>query len=120
MSTILRPDIFIQDLDGRPVAIVEIKNYRELTRDIAIELRDTFLGYGYAVQAPYYLLLSQDRGFLWKDANKEYSTNSLQEFDMHNVVARYFPSLQPTDRLRGAELTLIVLRWLSDLAEGWQ
>jgi hypothetical protein len=102
------------------VAIVEIKNRRELPSAVAAEIHQMLLDQGYRIQPPYFLLLSQDRGFLWKDAPNGVPVSPPQEFDMRNVVARYFPHLNPTERLRGAELELIVSQWLRDLAEGRQ
>jgi hypothetical protein len=120
MSTLLRPDILIQNPATGPVAIVEIKNRRELPSAVAAEIHQMLLDQGYRIQPLYFLLLSQDRGFLWKDAHNGVPVSPPQEFDMRNVVARYLPDLAPTERLREAELSLIIIQWLTDLAEGWQ
>src|SRR5262249_53422775 len=118
MSTFLRPDILIQRPVGNAVAIVEIHNSINFSREEATESRQTLLNHGYGLQPAYFLMLSQDQGFLWKGVDK--TTTALKEFDMRNIVARYFPGLAPTDRIRGAELSLIVLWWLNILAGGRQ
>jgi hypothetical protein len=121
MSTIIRPDIIVQSPTGDPVAVVEVKNRQDLSRDIAVILHRTLLGYGYPARVPYFLLLSQDNGFLWHGPVAVGDDNApAEEFDMRPVIARYLPNLDPADRLRGAELSLIVRQWLNDLAAGRQ
>src|SRR5262245_41924714 len=108
MSTILRPDILVQSPAGSPIAIVEIKNLPDFSREEATEYRDALLEYGYRTDAPYFLLLSQERGFLWKKPSQEDTTRYPLEFDMHSVVARLAPDLAPNERLREPELALVV------------
>lgn len=117
MSTVLRPDIVIESPAGSPIAVVEIKNLPDFSRKEATEFRAVLLEHGYRTDPPYFLLLSQERGFLWKKSHPEDTTRFPLEFDMRSVVTRYFPELAPDDRLREPELALIVLRWLWDLAD---
>lgn len=119
--TTLHPDILVQGPDGRPVAVVELKNRRNLSPDVAADLHRQLLGYGTRSQAPYLLLLSQDSGFLWKNPDAE-GTNNFPSygFPMTNVVARYLPHLNSGERLRESELELLVLQWLNSLTDGLQ
>ena len=66
-----RSDILIQNPEGQFVAVVEVKNMRDLSRDTATVLRRNSMVYNLLPQTPYFLLLSQDSGFLWKDAWRE-------------------------------------------------
>lgn len=113
--TNLRPDILISNQDGTPIAAVEIKNRQHLTPEVATVLRRNLAVHGYAPSVPYYLLLSQDVGYLWKntqphgiDAPPDY------QFPMGNVISRYLKS-EAHPRLSGAELELVVVQWLITL-----
>ena len=77
------------------------------------------LEHGYRTDPPYFLLLSQERGFLWKKPRQEDTTAYPLEFDMRSVVARLAPDVADNKRLREPELALVVLRWFWDLANGW-
>jgi hypothetical protein len=111
----LRADILITDRDGTPVAAVEVKNRQHLTPQVAAVLRRNLMVHGYVPSTPYYLLLSQDVGYLWKyapppggDVPPDY------QFSLDAVVARYLKS-EPKRWLSGAELELVVLQWLIEL-----
>lgn len=115
----VRPDILIQNPDTSPVAIVEVKNRQHLSPDIATEYRRNLLVHGALLRAPYFLLLSQDVGFLWHNGKADcVDMPPSSEFPMGDVMARYLPHLMPQDRLRGEELRLVILQWLLDLAYG--
>jgi hypothetical protein len=66
------------------------------------------------------LLLSQDSGFLWKDAWREGpETPPNYQFPMDIVVKRYLKR-EPDERLYNIELEFLALQWLSDLTGGEQ
>ena len=68
---ISRPDILIQSPQGNSIAVVEVKNRQNLSRDVATAFRRNMLVHGLLSQTPYFLLTSQDIGFLWKEAKEE-------------------------------------------------
>ncbi len=108
-------DILIQSPDGDTIAVVEIKNLRDLSRDEAIQIRRNLVDYGVPVQVPFFMLLSQDIGFLWKDSKYEnLDTPPMYTFPMDNVVARY-SDRKPGERLYEAEFEILALRWLNHL-----
>lgn len=115
-----RPDILIRSAEGNPIAVVEVKNQQNLSRDVATKLRRNMVAHGLLPQIPYFLLTSQDVGYLWKEP-KQVSLDAppTYEFPMDKVVARYLKR-EPGQRLHGAELELVVLQWLTDLALGTQ
>src|SRR2546430_6555516 len=63
-----RHDIVVQNADGQFIAIIEDKKMQDLTRDAATSVRRNSMKYSLLPQTPYFLLLAQDRGFLWKEA----------------------------------------------------
>lgn len=114
-----RSDITIQDRAGRTVAVVEVKNQSGLSTEAATDLRRTLADYGLFFSAPYFLLLSQQRGYLWtpKEALDPGAQPSYT-FPMQQVVAKYWPGLPSTERLRSSELELMVRNWLTALTWG--
>lgn len=111
-----RPDLLIKDSKGDPIAVVEVKNLQGLSRDEAAEIRHDLLEYGLPDQIPYFLLLSQDMGFLWKEPKKgSPNVPPTYEFPMDQVVERYLKQ-KTARRLYGRELELLVLQWLLNLA----
>ncbi|OLD95623.1 MAG: hypothetical protein AUI36_46100 [Cyanobacteria bacterium 13_1_40CM_2_61_4] len=110
-----RPDILIQSPEDLPIAVVEVKNRQDLTREVATVLRRNIITHSLLPQTPYFLLISQDVGFLWKAAGPD--APPTYKFPMDRVVTRYLQR-EPGERLYGIELEFLVLQWLNDLASG--
>ena len=91
-----QPSMVIEDSDERPVAVVEAKSLSEMLLDDAVEIRRSMLERGLPAHIPYFLLVSQDIGFLWKD-------------DPYSLR-------QPEQRLYMEELEYLVLHWLTNLS----
>ena len=108
-------DILIQSPDGDTIAVVEVKNLRDLTPDKATEIRHNLAYYGVPAEVPFFMLLSQDVGFLWKNSTYE-NLDALPTytFPMQNVVARY-SDRKPGERFYELEFEILVLRWLNHL-----
>jgi len=116
--TTFGPDIIIRGRDGSPVAAVEVKNQLDLSQKKAIALRRHYTRLSSLFAAPFFLLVSQDRGFLWRRATSgNGSAKPAAEFPMDNVVVRYLPTARGGTRLQEPVLELLVSQWLMDLAE---
>lgn len=115
-----RPDILIRSPEGSPIAVVEVKNIQNLSLKEVIDLRHSIALSGVAAQAPYFLLLSQDVGYLWKKTKHE-SLNEppTAQFPMDKVVTRY-SSNHSNRRLYNEVLEILVLQWLTNLSENPQ
>ena len=115
-TTSRNADILIRGADGKTLAVVEVKNIQNLSRDEAMQLRRNLTDFGIPFQAPFYLLLSQDMGFLWKDSSYDnLDEPPMYEFPMEDVVARYSHG-NAGERLYGAVFEILALRWLINLA----
>ncbi len=113
-------DILVQTPEGDTIAIVEVKNLRDPSLDEAIQLRRNLADYGVPVQVPFFMLLSQDIGFLWKDSKYEnLDAPPMYTFPMGNVVARY-SDRKAGERFYEAEFEILALRWLNHLTIGSQ
>src|SRR6266567_4257762 len=106
MMTISRPrpvDILIRNSEGDPIAIVEVRNRQNLSRDAAIEMRHNIVAGGLPTNVPYFLLLSQEVGFLWKGQQQDnLDAPPAYEFPMDKVVTRY-SNRGPEERLYNTE-----------------
>jgi hypothetical protein len=108
--------MLITDGNGCPVVAVEVKNRQALTRDVAVQLRRNLLVHRALGDAAYFLLLSQDRGYLWTDAQKaDMLALPAREFPMQAVVARYVGRTDRAGRLRESAFAAMVFRWLQAL-----
>lgn len=115
-----RHDIILQNPDGQFIAVIEVKNLPNLSRDVATMIRSNSMTYSLLPQTPFFLLLSQDKGFLWKEAWREGpETPPGYEFPMNHVVSRYLKR-EPEDRLYEIELEFLAMQWLRDMAAGKQ
>lgn len=112
-----RPDILVQSPNGLPIAVVEIKNIMNLSRDIATEMRHNIVARGVPSQVPYFLLVSQDVGFLWKGQREGLDVPPDYMFPMSTIVTRYLKR-KSDERIYREVFELLVLQWLSDLAAG--
>lgn len=114
-------DIVVQAADGDLVAFVEVKNRQHLTAGIATMLRQNVLAHGgMSWRVPFFLILSQDAGFLWDQRVQPLDPSSLPgvQFSMVPVIQYYLPSFANGERLGGSQVELAVAQWLSDLARG--
>lgn len=116
-----RADLIVRDDAGDPVFVVEVKNRKGLSAEIATQLRRNLVVHGLLRSARFFLLVSQDQGFLWAENARDLPDAPPRiEFPMSGVVRRYLPERSSDERLRGMELELVILQWLTDLtrAEG--
>jgi hypothetical protein len=121
--TAFRPDIIIHREDGSPVAAVEVKNPTNLTRAKAIELRRHYVQHGKGYQTPYFMLVSQDKGYMWvrppSQTNVKPRVEPSAEFSMGDVVKRYLPHQDPVGYLQEPVMQMLVTSWLNGLVYGY-
>lgn len=111
-------DIRVEAPSGHALALVEVKNRQDLTASVATALRRNFAAHGMTANADFFLLLTQEVGYLWDQRRPlALDASPTAHFPMHAVVSRYFPNLEPLERLRGSELELIIVQWIADLIE---
>lgn len=113
-----RFDMTIRAEDGHLIAATEVKAYTGLTPNIAAELHKTWAEHKALPVNAYFLLVSQDNGYLWKEGNAQHLEQApLATFSMNDIVERYLQGVT-AQRLRGSELALLVQQWLFDLSAG--
>ena len=108
-------DLTIHDSRKTPIAFIELKNQVNMDENLADEFRkNIMLNNGY-ISAPYFLLLSQKVGFLWKDINKNLEELPTIVFNMIEVIKRYKPD-EENYWFKKLELENIVYIWLLELS----
>jgi hypothetical protein len=105
---------------GDTVALIEVKNVPSLTPLSAAELRRGLREDDPAIAIPaFFLIVSQDKTFLWEpeqsDAN---DAEPAATFPMRPILREYLTDHLLDQPLRGAELDIAVLQWLSDITRG--
>lgn len=116
MATRFPLDIAVHSPQGELIAAVEIKNREGMSTELATQVRRNYLAHGQLPVTRYFLLIAQDRGFLWTgDGAMRPDAPPTHEFPMEATVRRYLPQAT-ADRLRGSDLELLVMIWLSRLA----
>lgn len=118
-SAYAQPDIAVRAANGELVAVVEIKAGAALSLDIARQLRSNLASHDLLPHSAYFLLTTQDGGFLWLPHPQPW-LDALPnlEFSMKPVIARYLHGADAERWLWEGELVLIVADWLSDLNLG--
>jgi len=111
----MHADILLRTPGGDPIAVIEAKGAMNLTPELAVDIRRRMLAHGLPAHVPYFLLLTQERGYLWQDsALLRSDTPPTIEFPMTEVVTRYLPAA-PGARLHGVQLELLLVQWLTEL-----
>ena len=112
-----RADLALYDRDGRLTAVAEVKNRLGTSRRWAAQTRRNILAHGSLGQSDYFLLVTPDRIYLWKDAGAEpdevlpnYEGNLEPSFAPYFDKARIDPG-----RVTGQAFEMLVAAWLSDL-----
>lgn len=110
-------DLAILDRSGQIAAVAEIKRQFGTSRDWAAQVRRNLLAHEIRCVADYFLLITPDRLYLWKDAgvNPE-RVPPTHEVDMQPEFARYFDGagIDPDD-ISGAAFELLVGAWFGQL-----
>jgi hypothetical protein len=115
MRTTYLADLVIRDTKDDPLAVIDVVNFPGFSREEAIELRQRLIDYGLPAQIPYFLLLTQDIGFLWKDTKRDQlDVPPNYEFPMDGLVRRYGKDGSQR-RLYRWELEWLILRWFAHL-----
>jgi hypothetical protein len=112
-------DLVLRSQSTGDVAMIEVKNRRDLTSALATMLRRNLIIHGQYRRVPYFVLLSQDSGYIWTPDEEPWIESPPKvSFPLHSVVAHYYPDFDPAIRLRESELMLIIERWIDDLIHG--
>jgi len=108
-------DMIIYGSRQMPVAFIELKNKKSMDESFAMEFKKNVLQNNGYINAPYFLLISQEKGFLWKNVNSDIDEPPTLSFNMKEVMEKYMPDKE-IHWLKKTELELVTLKWLVELA----
>lgn len=111
-------DLAVYDRNGQLIAVVEIKNKRGTSREWATKLHHNLLTHEGCSQAEFFLLVTPDQLYLWRNADSLPSlAPPTYEIDAQPIFAPYFErtGASPAD-ISGNAFELIVTSWLEELA----
>lgn len=115
--TKMHADLAIFDRSGQIAAVAELKRQLGTSRDWAAQLRRNLLAHDIRCVADYFLLITPDRLYLWKDAGLDpKKVPPTHEADMQSEFAQYFEGagIDP-DSISGAAFELLVGAWFGQL-----
>jgi hypothetical protein len=110
-------DLALYDRDGRLIAVAEVKNKQGTSREWAAKFRRNMLVHGGYSQADFFLLVTPDRLYIWKNAGITPTlVQPTYELDAQPLFAPYFEraGVNPSD-ISGQAFELVVAAWLGDL-----
>ncbi len=117
-----QPDFFLYDRIGRLAAVIEVRNRRGTSSQWAAELRRNLLAHFETYRgAPFFLLATPDRLYIWKDAATDLAEDSapvLPDYEVNAkpLFSRYLEgSGRKLEEIHGPTFELVVLSWLGDL-----
>lgn len=115
--TVLRADIGVYDRSGQLAVVAEITNRLGTSCDWAAATRRNILAHNGLCRAEYFLLITPDRLYLWKNAGAEPNrVPPTLEAEMQSEFARYFAGAGIDPRqVSGHAFELLVAAWLSDV-----
>lgn len=110
-------DLALYDGSGRLTAIVEVKNRFGTSAEWAARTRRNILAHGGRWRSDFFLLITPDRLYVWKDAGGDpVERLPKYEADLGPIFAPYFENADLDPRkVSGQAFELLVAAWLSDL-----
>jgi hypothetical protein len=117
-----QPDFFLYDRIGRLAAVIEVRNRRGTSGQWAAELRRNLLAHFETYRgAPFFLLATPAKLYVWKDAATDLTEESPPvlpdyEVDAKPLFSHYLArSGRKLEEIHGPTFELVVLSWLGDL-----
>ena len=112
-----RADLALYSSHGRLAAIVEVKSKVGTSSEWAAQTRRNMLAHGDFGVAAFFLLVTPDRLYLWKDAGTDpVPVSPTYEADMTTEFAPYFQSVDVRpEEVSGHAFELVVGAWLGDV-----
>jgi hypothetical protein len=110
----LKPDIAIYSPDGTLQVIVEVKAVVDTDPTWAAQYRRNLLAHEVIPVAPYFLLLTADRAYLWSGNTGANNEPPKAQIAINVLLKRFLPKNE--GRLIETSLEMATLTWLRDLA----
>jgi hypothetical protein len=111
-------DLSVFDSGGQLAAVVEVKAQRWKSPEWAAEFRRNLLAHGWETRPRFFLIVTLDRIFIWKDAGIDPEIVPPDYIvDAHPVFEPYFEAARlDADQIDPFSFEMIVASWLNNLA----
>lgn len=110
-------DLVVRDPNGQFIALIEVKNWQNPNFEMAVAQLNAIIATETIPYAQFFLILSQEKRFLWKNPNgKKIKQSPDVEFSMTNVINRYVAEQNKGTWLKDYQLESLLLRWLIELS----
>ena len=112
-----RADLVLYDRNGQLIAVAEVKTKFGTSREWAAQLRRNVLAHGGFRDADFFLLVTPDTLYIWKEAGIEPIVSPpTYVIDARPILKPYFEAAHIDPNLiNGRAFELVVGAWLSDL-----
>lgn len=112
----MRPDIVVYSKDGKIQLVIEIKKKSGVTPEWAANTRRNLLVHAVIQPSPFFLLVSSDYLYLWKNAISVEAEPPDYEANTNDVLSQYTEqsNLNLGD-ISEYSLEMLVTSWLNDL-----
>ena len=112
-----RADLVLYDRDGQLIAVAEVKTKFGTSRDWAAQLRRNVLAHGRFHNVDFFLLVTPDTLYIWKEAGVEpIASPPTYAIDARPILKPYFETAHIDPNLvNGSAFELVVGAWLADL-----
>ena len=109
-------DIIIYSMKRGFIAAIETNNQQNLDTEAVVYYRHQLAENNLVPPVRYYMIVSQDMGYLWIDASQEdFDAPPTHQFPMRPVVERYAASFHPEERIGRERFEDLVHSWTLDL-----
>jgi hypothetical protein len=110
-------DLTLYDRDRRLIAVAEVKNKLGTSPDWAAKLRRNLLAHERHYSADFFLLVTPDRLYIWKNAGAAPTlVQPTYEIDAQPIFTPYFEKAGVnSSNISGHAFELVVAAWLGDL-----
>jgi len=112
----MQPDFMLYDENNNLVLVGEVRATKNQDQDWAAKLRRNLVAHGFLPAAPFFLLVSPEFVYLWKDAFSTEQVNPHFVSDTTSLLKPYLSRYDgDTSRLSESGLELAVHAWLNDI-----
>ncbi len=112
----MKADITVYSKDEKPQLIIEIKRQAGVSAEWAAKIRRNLLVHGGIQPTPFFLLVSSDYLYLWKDATSFDVIAADYQIETAKVLSPYIKQTAlKLEEMSEYSLEMVVMLWLNDI-----
>lgn len=112
----MRPDIIVNSKDEKIQLVIEVKKKSDATPEWAANMRRNLLVHSVIQPSPFFLLVSPEHLYLWKNATTLEAAPPDYEAKTSEILSQYTEQTNLNlDEISEYSLEMLVASWLNDL-----